>query len=423
MHMRLAAVAALVATLPVAWPTAAAERLTLDDAFERVASTHPRLRLLESQQRILAADRDRASQAPPLVLGAQLEDAAGSGALGGLDAAEFTVTLASVLERGGKLDARRVVAQSRIDALAVERETQRLDLLAEVARRYLALSIAGLQEDISRRELAQRQRVVEAARARFVAGASPEAVVLSAEAARVRSEIALDRQQLLWRLARQQLAALWGEREPDFQVVAADPLALPEPADEAALVALLDGTPELLRFADERRVREARLQLARSDAAPDLEWQLGIRRHEAGNDFALVAGLSLPLGARTRAQPQISAAREELAQLGIEREAAGMSLHSTLLEALGRYRLAQLEVRRIREEVLPALQRAEAAAERAWRAGALNYLEWTQLQADITNTERQQLDVAADAQLAMIEIQRLTGQPSLDRSTMTGNLP
>lgn len=423
MHMRLAAVAALLATLPLAWPTAAAERLTLDDAFARVASSHPRLRLFESGQRILAAERERATQSQPLVLGVQLENAAGSGALGGFDAAEFTVTLASVLERGGKLDARRVLAQSRIDALAMERETRRLDLLAEVARRYLALNVAGLQRDIARRGLAQRQRFVEAARARFTAGASPEAIVLSAEAERVRAEIAVDRQDLLWRLARQQLAALWGEREPAFDIEAADPLQLPQPASEVALVALLEGTPELQRFADERRLREARLQLARSDAAPDLEWQLGIRRHEAGNDLALVAGVSLPLGARTRAQPQIRAASEELAQLELEREATGLSLYATLLEALGRYQLAQQEVRRLEVEVLPALRRAEAAAERAYRAGATSYLEWTQLQADITATERQQLDVAADAQLAMIEIQRLTGQPSLARTSPQGNLP
>ncbi len=423
MQMRPAALAALVATLSMACATAAAERLTLDDAFERVASSHPRLRLLESQQRLLAAERDRAGHSQPLVLGMQLENVAGSGALRSLDAAELTVTLSSVLERGGKLDARRVVAQSRIDALAMEREAGRLDLLAEVARRYLALNVTGLQRDIARRELAQRRRMVEAARARFVAGASPEAIALSAEAEQARSEIALDRLDLLWRLARQQLAALWGERDPAFDIEPADPLRLPEPVGENELAALLEGNPALLRFADEQRLREARLRLARADSAPDLEWQVGIRRLEAGNDVALVAGLSLPLGARSRAEPQVRAAGEELARLALEREAEGMALYSTLLEALGRYRLAQQEVRRLGSEVLPVLLRAEAAAERAYRAGAISHLEWTQVQTAITATERQQLDVAADAQLALIEIQRLTGQPSLARPSMQGNLP
>src|SRR5690606_21351472 len=116
-----------------------------------------------------------------------------------------------------------------------EREAGRLDLLAEVARRYLALNVTGLQRDIARRELAQRRRMVEAARARFVAGASPEAIALSAEAEQARSEIALDRLDLLWRLARQQLAALWGERDPAFDIEPADPLRLPEPVGENEL--------------------------------------------------------------------------------------------------------------------------------------------------------------------------------------------
>ena len=65
---------------------------------------------------------------------------------------------------------------------------------------------------------------------------------------------------------------------------------------------------------------------------------------------------------------------------------------------------------RLRDDVLPKLAKAEAAAERAYRAGAISYLEWAQLQSERTATRKQQLDVAVDAQLALIEIQRLTGE-------------
>ena len=51
-----------------------------------------------------------------------------------------------------------------------------------------------------------------------------------------------------------------------------------------------------------------------------------------------------------------------------------------------------------------------AAAERAYRAGAISYLEWAQLQSERIVMAQQQLDVALDAQRALIEIQRLTGQ-------------
>lgn len=72
--------------------------------------------------------------------------------------------------------------------------------------------------------------------------------------------------------------------------------------------------------------------------------------------------------------------------------------------------MAQTEVARLQNDVLPKLARAEQAAERAYRAGAISYLEWAQLQSERTAVRQQQLDVALDAQRALIEIQRLTGQ-------------
>ena len=166
----------------------------------------------------------------------------------------------------------------------------------------------------------------------------------------------------------------------------------------------------MAQFADARRIAQARLQLARSAASPDLSWQLGVRRLQETDDTALVASLSMPLGSRSRAQPEIRAGEAELEVLTIEREAKGLSLYSTLVEAHGRYTVAQAEVARLQGEVLPKLARAEQAAERAYRAGAISYLEWGQLQSERTAMAQQQLDVALDAQRALIEIQRLTGQ-------------
>ncbi len=411
MHMRLTAMAVWVAVLFAVQPARAADPLTLDDAIARVGSTHPELRLFEARGEVLSAERDAAVQRPPLVAGLQVENALGTGDFSGLKAAEISLTLASVLERGGKLDARRTLAQSRFDQLAVERETRRLDLLAEVARRYLAMSSAKHQREIAEADIGQRQRTLTAARARLQAGASPESVVLTAEANLARGELARARAIQQWNVARQQLAALWGERDPAFEIVAADPLTLPAVPDAAALARLLDSTPELARFADERRIREARLQLARTQTATDINWQVGVRQLQASDDVAVIAGFSLPLGSRRRAEPEMRAANAELAQLSIEREATELSLYATLSEAHGRYGLAQLEVARLRDEVLPTLLRAEAAAERAYRAGAISYLEWAQLQSELTATRRQQLEVAVDAQRALIEIQRLTGQP------------
>lgn len=410
MWLRLAAMAALSFALRDA-AAQATKTLSLDDAFARVAESHPDLRLIRSRADVLSAERDSASLRPAYVVGAAAENILGSGAARGFDSAELTLTLASVLERGGKLDARRALAQRRIDALAIERETRRLDLLAEVARRYLSIVAAQRQRDIADADIAQRRRTVAGAKQRLHAGASPESVMLTAQAALARAELDRARSDRRYLTARQHLAAMWGERNPGFGIAAADPLALPSIPEFSALADALQATPEIAQFADQRRISEARLQLARTETAADVEWQVGVRRLQDSDDVALIAGLSMPLGARARAQPQIRAAEAELASLEIEREAKGLSLYSTLAEAHGRYRAAEVEVVRLRDDVLPKLGKAEAAAERAYRAGAISYLEWAQLQSERIHARKQQLEAALEAQRALIEIQRLTGSP------------
>ena len=419
MQMRLAALAACVVALAVALPTHAAAPLSLDDAFARVADTHPQLRLFDARNDVLRAELERATLGPALVAGAELENAFGTGEASGLGGAEVTLTLASVLERGGKLDARRILANSRIDALAVEREAQRLDLLAEVARRYLDIVAAQQQARIAALDVAQRQGTVAAARERHVAGASPESVVFTAQAALARAELDKARAEERADAARQHLAALWGERAPGFSVVEQDATALPAIAGFDVLEDWLDRTPELAQFVGERRIREARLQLARSEATPDVDWQVGVRRLQESGDFGLVGSISVPLGTRSRAQPGIRAAEAELAALSVEREAKGLALYSTLAEAHGRYRVARIEVRRLGEDVLPRLAKAEAAAAQAYRAGAASYLEWATLQAEHTDARRQQLDAALAAHRALVEIQRLTGQPFVATASAT----
>ncbi|MGH8026427.1 MAG: TolC family protein, partial [Pseudoxanthomonas sp.] len=284
------AVFAAVSCLPAAAQSPGT--LTLDDAFARVAQSHPDLRLLEGQRNVLSAERGRAVLSPALTVGLGVENALGTGQASGFRQAEISLTLAGVLERGGKLDARRTLAQTRIDSLAVQRESKRLDLLAEVARRYLAVNAGQEQRRIADLDVMQRQRTVAGARQRLAAGASPESVVLTAQAALARAEMERDRATQRAAAARQHLAALWGERDPVFEVAAGDPLALPEVADFAELDALLASTPELARFADEQRIGEARLQLARSQATADLDWQVGVRRLQATDDFALIGSVA-----------------------------------------------------------------------------------------------------------------------------------
>lgn len=407
-----AALAALWCCAVLALPAQAtppAPTLDLRQAFALTLERHPDLRRLPLQQATLMAEADLAAQKPAWTVGASVENVLGTGAFRGADAAELTLSLGSVLEPQARRDARVGLAQSRLAGLDVAAEGRRLDLLAEVARRYL--DVLALQEEAAalKTTLAQRRAAAAAARRRVGAGASPASVQLGAEAAVARAELELARSNAAADAARRRLALMWGG-EP-VGTVAGDLLALPDTPDFDQLVTLLERTPELQRFAGEARLREARLQLAQTQARPDIEWEVGLRRLQGSEDWALMGGLSVPLGNRRRAEPAIRAARAELDSLALEREAGELDLRATLAEAHGRLQVDALAVRQLTENVLPALERAESAAGQAYRAGALSYLEWAQLQSELLSARRDRLAAARDFHRALIEIQRLTAEP------------
>jgi cobalt-zinc-cadmium efflux system outer membrane protein len=112
MHVRLAASAAWLMLYASGVTAAEAGRLSLSDAFARVADAHPELRWVDARAAVLTAERGQAERRPPWEAGAEIENAFGTGQASGLDSAELTLTLASVLELGGRLDARRTLAKS-----------------------------------------------------------------------------------------------------------------------------------------------------------------------------------------------------------------------------------------------------------------------------------------------------------------------
>uniref|UniRef100_UPI002148D6B3 TolC family protein n=1 Tax=Tahibacter caeni TaxID=1453545 RepID=UPI002148D6B3 len=162
MYLRTAAAAALLAACGVAVDARADSELALEAAFARVEAFHPDLKMFRQTAAGLASEVDRAAQKPPLTVGAELENAFGNGAAAGVGGAELSLNLASVLERGDKRAARTALARSRLDAVDNARAIKRLDLLAEVARRYLDVVAAQALARIAELDREQRARTAEA---------------------------------------------------------------------------------------------------------------------------------------------------------------------------------------------------------------------------------------------------------------------
>jgi len=382
--------------------------LSLDDAFQRVVERHPDLAIHHQRAAAASARIDRAAQRPAWAVGASIENVLGSGTASGFGASELTVSLSSVIERGSKQAARTVLAERRAAALSSERDAAYLDLMAETARRYLEAVAANAQARLWAQDAARRQRTLQAAAHRVAAGGASPATRLAAEAALVEAQGRQQRALRAAELQRLRLALLWGGREANFLV--ADALdRLPEIEPLAAILDRLEASPELRVFAGEQRIREARLQLARSERVADLGWEIGVRRPQGERDWALIGSLSLPFGAADRAAPAIREAEAELAALALERDSRTRALEATLAAAHAQHDAAMAEARQIDDALLPLLTQAEQAARRAYHAGAIDYRDWSAILDDIAEARERRLQAALIAHRALIELQRLTG--------------
>lgn len=397
--------------------------ITLEAAFTRTLEKHPELARFTFLREGAHAELDAQSRGAPLRVEAELENAPRSNQESSFSTAELTLSLASVFERGGKRGARREIADAALDSLGLQEEQQRADLLAEVARRYLDLVGTQALANLAATDVGQREKVVDAAARRVRAGATPESVRLAAEAALARAILQRDRLQAEMQGAVRRLAILWSDRDPDFMQGVGDPLTIPPIPSLDELRGLIERSPELRSFADESRLREARLQLARAARVTDIDWRAGVRRLEEDGSWAAVVGVSVPLGGAGRAEPGVRAAQAAFASLSLEREAQALTLEATLVDAHLRLGAARGEVVAARDVLLPKLEQAERASERAYRAGALTYTEWSQVQSEAVAARREQLLAALEAHRALIEIQRLTGSSFISTQAPSGTSP
>lgn len=385
--------------------------LTLDAALKRVIDTHPTLRAFPLRGAALETEAQVAELSPEKTLTFTIENALGSGPVRGLDIAESTLTLAGVLERGGKREARRAIATARLDDLGIARTAAQFDVLAETARRYLELVGWHSRLPLIEADLAQRERMAEAARTRFRIGAAPEASALRAEAEVAAAKAAVAAGRVAAEVAARRLALMWGEEQTTALDVTPLPISLPELPEFSKFKNSLPASPDLARFASEARIQDARIRLATAGRVANVDWQLGLRHFADTDDLALVGGFSMPLGVSRRAELEASITRAERSALDLERQSFELQLQAALLDAWAQAGAATERVRAIDTVMLPRLHKAVENAERAYAGGALSYAEWSEIQGALSGAQLAALEARLEWRRAMIEIQRLTAEP------------
>lgn len=385
--------------------------LSLDDAVLKALQHNPRLQVFDVRMRGLRALEQTATLRPAYEIEVEVENVAGSGEFQGVDAAEQTLALSSIIELGGKRAARMAQASARTRMAAAEREAQALDLLGEVTETFVATLAAQQRLSLAEDALALARTTLQTVEQRAQAGAAPDAEVLRAQAALGQSKIALSRLQQLLETQKTKLATLWGATEADFGELQGDLFQFPPADDFESLFAKAKDSAALAVFASEARLKEAELRLARSRASTDIGWSLGVRRVEETGDSGLIAGVSIPLFSGRRGRGEILAAEAEREQVEFRREAALLELHAQLYEAY-QHRQQNIEAATtLQNEVIPTLDRALRETREAYERGRYSYLDLIAAQRELLDARHSVIEAAAAALEYGALIEQLTAEP------------
>lgn len=383
--------------------------LSLATAVSRTLQSSPDLAVFAYELRAQDGLVQQAALSPNPELALDVEDVLGTGAHRDLSAAQTTLSLRQVLERGGRqrrMDAANA-SRSLLDAELAER---RLDAAAEAARRFYRVLSDQQRLRLTHEAGLLAERAVEAARQRVQTAKAPEAEVIRAEAALART--LLDHEDVEHELltSRRELAALWGQTDPTFGLAQGELLEMPALEPFEALAARIQTNPSLLKFVSQERLREAELRLAEQRRKPAWTVSAGLRRFEAGDDFAAVAGLTIPLPWNDPGQGAIAAAEAQRARVGASRNAAEIQARTQLFAWVQELGHARHVARTLDDDVLPRTAEALKQTEYAYERGRYGYLELVAAQRELLDVKRARIQAAVDAYGYATEIDRLTGQ-------------
>lgn len=396
----------LIASASVA--CASAQEISLRQALSLSLQQNPQLAAYQFRHAALAGEQASAGLRPETRVQLEAENLAGSGDYKGTDAAELTLSFASIIELGGQRDSRLAVATARQQQLASEQRVALLDLVAAVNYRFIALLAA--QEQVRLEEEAQQlaQGLVDSLIKRVQAGSTPQAELMRARAALARTGIALEKARQQARQEALQLSAYWADPTPDFARAGGDLFALTNPETLASWQARLTQNPDLALLGDATRLRATELRKAETEGRLALGWNAGVRQLQESNDAALVFGLNVPLASGRRASGAIKTARAEQDAAQLAEDSAKSQLETRLYQTFTAHQQAWGEVQSLRERILPLMQDASRATANAFEQGRYSSLELAMAQRELLETRAELISAALRAHETRIELERLT---------------
>ena len=381
--------------------------LSLEKAVRLTLEQHPQLGTFLHQREAYQGLVEQVSEGQRPSIGLIIEDFGGDGDYNGFDSAQSTLSISWVMQ-GARIDQRIQTAQVTATQVDIQRQIKALDLSAQTARLFVQTLVEEQRLTLARQAQQQARSTVNALKKRVEAGKSPEFERLQAEVEMAQRELEAEDLQHVLTSTRYQLRAQWGGERNDFRLVG-ELLTIPTLGSVEQQFDQLKQNPTLALLANQQRIAESEIELARIEAKPQWQFSVGVRRLEASNDFGMVAGVSVPLGKDRSSTGKIRSLQARQAEFASESEALQRQLDTQLYVLLQEIKHSHHVIETLQKRIIPALNTAHAQATHAYETGKLGYQQWVIFLNKKLGAQQDLLSAFEAIHLQHIELQRLTG--------------
>lgn len=351
--------------------------LSLEEAVEQALERAPQLLIARANLDAAGAALRQSRWPGNPEVDIEAENVFGRGPYANFDAAETTITLRQPLTLGGKRGLRLTAARARFEQARAELELAQRATRRDVTIGYANAIMAERLAVLARARSVDAQALRAASERRLAAGLLSELQYAQAVLAGAEAAAALNRAQAEAANARRALARWLAATDPDGVSARFDDSWFDEPRTDgqSASSAVSDEHPRLRAQRAALDAATAQQQLEERGAIPDPVLSLGARRFggaPAGEDRALVLGVSLPLPLWDRNTAERASARRDRVIVATELDAAQRDLADELALARAAQTAATGELRALTEAAVPAARSAAALTQRGFEAGRLS---------------------------------------------------
>jgi cobalt-zinc-cadmium efflux system outer membrane protein len=383
------------------------DELTLPQALAAALDRNPTLAAASWEVHAVEAGSTQAGLRPNPEVRVQIDDFGGSGQFNGFDESEQRIRFSQVFELGAKASKRQQVAGYVTALSGWDYQTMRLDVLNETTKAFVSVQAAEKRLGAAQEMQELAQRVMASVSQRAGVGAAVELEVKQAQIEFGISQSELERARYELEAARVRLAGCWGGTRPKFTRTVGDFETMNGLPVLEKLLPLISKNPDVARWQTETSMRQAALELEKSNSIPDLRMLAGIRRLQDSGDhgYSIASEMSLPIFNRN--QGSITQARFRHLGAAHEQQAATVATANALRAAHQTLSAAYHEATLLKDVVFPAARDAVDITRLLAEKGVDSDLEVLKAQDDLFDAKIRLSEALETYHSTLADIERL----------------